>query len=113
MLAPHSSVNAYYFPEYQINLGPVVTPLATDVSQYLWNGAYRRDFQNGIVLVNPTNTTLTINLGKTYQQVTGTGGGILTDASLDASGNYIGGTLHQQSVSQVTLVPGSAAILMN
>jgi hypothetical protein len=113
MLAPHSSVNAYYFPEYQINLGPAITPLATDVSQYLWNGAYRRDFQNGIVLVNPTNTTLTINLGKTYQQVTGTGGGILSDASLDASGNYIGGTLHQQSVSQVTLVPGSAAILMN
>ena len=39
---------------------------------------FRRDFQNGIVLVNPTNATLTLNLGKTYQQVTGTGGGILT-----------------------------------
>src|SRR5205807_4126069 len=113
ILAPHSTVSAYYFPEYGINMGPALTPLATDVSQYLWNGVYRRDFQNGIVLVNPTSSTMIVTPGKPYNLVTGTGGGILTDASLDASGNYIGGALHQQAVSQVTLLPGSAAILLN
>jgi hypothetical protein len=45
--------------------------------------------------------------------VTGHGGGALTAASLDANGNYIGGTLTQATVQTVTLAPGSSAILLN
>jgi hypothetical protein len=111
MMAPGGGVNAEWFPEYSLNLGPAVTPLASNVSQYLWNGVYRRDFQNGIVLVNPGPSTITVNLGRTMQNVTGTGGGVLTDASLDAQGNYVGGSLSATAASQVTLVPGQAAIL--
>ena len=70
-----------YFPEYQLNLGAATTPLASNVSSYLWNGVYRRDFQNGFVLVNPGTTTYTLNLGGTYQEVQEQGGGALTDAS--------------------------------
>ena len=82
------------------------------MSQYLWNGVYRRDFQNGLVLVNPTNSTITLDLGQTYEQATGSGGGVLDASSLDAAGNYIGGTLNETAVNSVTLQPGSAAILL-
>jgi hypothetical protein len=113
MMTNDSGSHAWYYPEYQLNLGAPVTPLASDVSQYLWNGVYRRDFQNGMVLVNPTDTTVTLTLPGTYQQVQGTGGGILGDTDLNAQGQYVGGQLTYTPVTQVTLVPGSAAILMN
>jgi Hypothetical glycosyl hydrolase family 15/Invasin, domain 3 len=106
-------VEPYYFPEYQLNLGTATTALPTDVSSYLWNGVYRRDFQNGFVLVNPNNSSFTLNLGGTYQLATPSGGGVLTDADLNASGNYIGGSLSYQNMSSITLGPGSAAIFLN
>jgi hypothetical protein len=108
-----SSTGAYYYPEYGIDLGPAVTPLPADVSRYLWQGAYRRDFQNGLVLVNPTDSTLTIDLGRSYRRVTGSGGGALEASSLDDAGNYVGGSLSETSVRTVTLPPGSSAILLN
>ncbi|HVS34819.1 MAG TPA: putative glycoside hydrolase [Gemmataceae bacterium] len=104
---------AQYFPQYGLNLGAPTTPLPSNVSSYLWNGVYRRDFQNGIVLVNPGSATYTLNLGGTYQEVEGSGGGTLTDSQIDANGNYIGGSLNYQNVSSVTLTGGSAVILMN
>src|SRR5262245_25756333 len=88
-----------YYPEYQLDLGTPTTPLPGNVSGYLWNGVYRRDFQNGFVLVNPGSTTYTLNLGGTFQQVQGHGGGTMTDAQIDANGNYIGGSLTYQNVS--------------
>ncbi len=102
-----------YYPEYQLNLGTATTPLPSNVSSYLWNGVYRRDFQNGFVLVNPGSTTYTLNLGGTYQEVQGQGGGTMTDSQIDANGNYIGGSLTYQNVSSVTLTGGSAAIFLN
>ena len=102
-----------YYPEYQLNLGTATTPLPSDVSSYLWDGVYRRDFQNGFVLVNPGSTTYTLNLGGNYQQVQGHGGGTMTDSQIDANGNYIGGSLTYQNVSSVTLAGGSAAIFLN
>ena len=102
-----------YYPEYQLNLGTPATPPPVGVSSYLWNGVYRRDFQNGFVLVNPGSATYTLNLGGTYQQVQGHGGGTMTDAQLDANGNYIGGSLTYQNVNSVTLTGGSAAIFLN
>jgi hypothetical protein len=102
-----------YYPQYELNLGTAVTPLQNNVSGYLWNGVYRRDFQNGFVLVNPGSTTYNLNLGGAYQLVQGTGGGTMTDASLDAKGNYIGGSLSYQTVNNVTLTGGSAAVFLN
>jgi hypothetical protein len=105
--------NAQYFPEYQLNLGTATTPLPSNVSSYLWNSVYRRNFQNGFVLVNPGGTTYTLNLGGTYQQVKASGGGVLSDSQIDVHGNYIGGSLSYQNVSSVTLTGGSAAIFLN
>jgi hypothetical protein len=102
-----------YFPEYQLNLGAATTPLASNVSSYLWNGVYRRDFQNGFVLVNPGSNTYTLNLGSTYQQVKAGGGGPLSDSQINANGSYIGGSLTYQNVGSVTLTGGSAVIFLN
>lgn len=112
MPTPSGYSSTPYYPEYGIDLGPAVTALATNVSQYLWNGVYRRDFQNGLVLVNPGSTSITINIGPGYELVSASGGGDLTSSSIDTAGNYIGGSLSHQSVTSVTLAPGSAAILL-
>jgi Bacterial Ig-like domain (group 3)/Hypothetical glycosyl hydrolase family 15/Domain of unknown function (DUF4214)/SdrD B-like domain len=101
-----------YYPQYGLKLGTAVTPLQSKVSGYLWNGVYRRDFQNGFVLVNPGTTAYTLNLGGNYQLVQGTGGGTMTDADIDANGNYIGASLTYQNVNSVTLQGGSAAIFL-
>jgi hypothetical protein len=103
----------FYYPEYTINLGPALAPPATNVSQYLWNNVYRRDFQNGIVLVNPSATTYTITLPQTYALVNVHGGGALSSSSLDSAGNYIGGDLSTTPVTTLTLTSGQTAILMN
>jgi hypothetical protein len=113
IMVPNQGYNASYFPEYNLNLGSPLQPVATDVSQYQWDGLYRRDFQNGAVLVNPGTSAITVNLGTDYQLVAGTGGGVLTDASLDANGNYIGGSLSYQTVQTVTVQAGGAAILLD
>ena len=102
-----------FYPEYQLDLGTATTPPPSDVSSDLWNGVYRRDFQNGFVLVNPGSTTHTLSLGGTYREVQGHGGGTMTDAQIDANGNYTGGSLSYQAVSSVTLAGGSAAIFLN
>ncbi|OAI46317.1 hypothetical protein AYO44_11490 [Planctomycetaceae bacterium SCGC AG-212-F19] len=104
-----------YYPEYQLTIGAPTTAIPSasqGVDGYLWNGVYRRDFQNGFVLVNPGSTTYSLNLGGTYQLVQGNGGGALSDSQLDANGNYIGGSLTYQNVGNITLVGGSAAIFL-
>jgi hypothetical protein len=103
---------AQYFPEYKLNIGAPTAPPPSSVASYLWNGVYRRDFQNGFVLVNPGTTTYTLNLGGNYQQVRASGGGTLSDAQIDANGNYIGGSLSYQTANSVTLAGGTAAIFM-
>jgi hypothetical protein len=101
-----------YYPQYRLDLGAAAAPPPADVSAYLWNGVYRRDFQNGFVLVNPGDTAHTLALGSTYRKVQGHGGGTMTDADLDASGHYTGGTLTYQSVNNVTLAGGTAAVFL-
>ncbi|HEV3386266.1 MAG TPA: putative glycoside hydrolase [Gemmata sp.] len=107
------SGGAQYYPEYNLNLGAPTTALPSNVSSYLWDGVYRRDFQNGFVLVNPGSTTYTLNLGGNYQQVIASGGGTLSDSQIDANGNYIGGSMSYQNVNSITLTGGSAAIFLN
>jgi hypothetical protein len=63
--------------------------------------------------VNPGSTTYNLNLGGTYQEVQGQGGGTMTDAQIDANGNYIGGSLTYQNVNSITMAGGTAAIFLN
>jgi hypothetical protein len=54
---------------YYTEMGaPIGTPLN---NYYPTQSVYARDFTNGKVIVNPTTTSATINLGATYKTLTG------------------------------------------
>ena len=111
MLPPGGDGGVCYFPEYDVILGAAKTALPAHVDELLWNGVYRRDFQNGFVLVNPTDTQRQLALGGTYERLVPSGGGQMSDGDIGADGSYLGGTLAWQAVSTLTLPAGSAAIL--
>jgi hypothetical protein len=113
IISPDQGSSTSYFPEYDVALGSPLSALPTNVSKYQWNGVYRRDFQNGIVLVNPGTDDITVNLGADYKLVTGSGGGALDDKSLDSLGHYIGGKLSYQTLHTITVHAGGAAILLD
>ncbi len=58
---------------------------------------WRRDFQNGIVLVNPSEGPMTVDLGDTYRKILGTHDPLFNDGSL---------------VTEITLKPKSGIILL-
>ena len=63
----YSGVN--WFDEFNASLGAETSPPATSPWQ---KGVYRRDFQNGIALVNPKgNGTQTVTLETTYRHISG------------------------------------------
>jgi Hypothetical glycosyl hydrolase family 15 len=101
-----------WFPEYALDLGAPVAALPSDVSAYAASGAYRRDFVKGAVVVNPNDVAATVALGGTFQRAVATGGGAVSDADLDGSGNYISGSLTFTPVTSVTLQPHTAALLV-
>lgn len=58
---------------YETNLGSALG------SRYSWNGLWRRDFENGFVLVNPPGSpTQSVSLGGTYTEIWGGGVSSLT-----------------------------------
>ncbi len=59
---------------------------------------YRRDFQNGAVLVNPSLYTLTAPLGRQYRKILGTADPVTNDGSV---------------ISQVTIAASDALFLLN
>ncbi len=103
-----------WWPEYDIGIGKPTENAGTSIGDlaYASDGIYRRSFDNGLVLVNATSpwdgtgTTRTIDLGRTYQLAKTNGGGDVPE-----SGSKPGGVTYE-SVSQVTLAPYSAAVLV-
>ena len=85
-----------WFDEYNANLGqPVSTSLPTAAWQ---NGVWRRDFTNGIALVNPKgNGAQTVQLGGTFVKINGT-----QDPSVNSG----------QTVTSVTLQDRDGIILL-
>jgi hypothetical protein len=60
----------YFYDEYNSNLGAATTAPPTAPYQH---GVWRRDFENGIALVNPKgNGTQTVTLGASFKQLSGT-----------------------------------------
>jgi hypothetical protein len=93
-----------WYPEWTLDLGAAQTS-ATDVSQLLQNGVYRRDFANGIVLVNPSGSDVSVSLGNTFHRVEPSGGG-----AVDSNGDEPG-TLSYSDVTQITVPAQGAEIL--
>jgi hypothetical protein len=104
-----------WWPEYDIAIAAPIESAGGDIANLYdaANQVYRRDFDNGFVLVNPTNPwdgtgyTATVNLGGVYYlAVTSGGGEVPADGTRPGSVSY-------SPVASVTLPPYSAAVLLN
>ena len=85
--------SASWYDEFNVGLGAALQPAVTAAWQ---NGVYRRDFQNGIVLVNPRgNGTQTVTLGGTFHKILGTqdpatnNGQTVTSVTLNAADGIV------------------------
>ncbi|MBU4070316.1 MAG: cellulase family glycosylhydrolase [Nanoarchaeota archaeon] len=97
-----------YYPEMDINLGePLETYLTVEEYFNSSFNLYEREYENGIVFVNPSTAQVTHNLDKNYLLAVPEGGGVVQD-----DGSY-GGSLSFEEVSQITVPAQSGIIIMN
>ncbi len=105
-----SDVALEYYPEYMIDLGGAIGALPGGIDA-LWDagwGVYRRDYSNGVVVVNPSGAPVDIpSLGATRWRVLPSGGGVV-----DESGSH-GGTLSAVAATSLALPAYSGAVLYN
>ena len=93
-----------WYPEWGLDLG-AATMIAARVDDLRTDdGLFRRDFERGFVLVNPSDDPITTTLASAAQRVTPTGGG-----PIPADGTRPG-SLATTSVTSVTVAPHGAAI---
>ncbi len=99
-----------WFPEYEIPIGSYVGGIPTDIDSLYdanWD-VYKRQYTNGLVLVNSDTTAQTVDLGRTYYLATPIGGGIIPD-----DGDISAWTVTYHPVNSMTLLAGQSAILLN
>ncbi len=102
----YSGSTLEWYPEYDLDLGAYVD-MPANVDSLVWNGVYRRNFEKGMVLVNPSGSNMVVNLGTTYNLAQFQGGGAIpVDGSRAGSITY-------QSVNQVTIPAQGAVFLLN
>jgi hypothetical protein len=112
----NKGTSVYYYPQYEAleQLGGPLSALPTNIASYLWSGVYRRDFQHGFVLVNPSDSTISITLPEGYQQLQCSGGGEVGSSDIDpATSNYVGGSCSLQPVTSIALAPWSGAFFFD
>jgi hypothetical protein len=98
-------IQVSWFPEYDLDLGAAVDPPALREDQ----GAFVRRFANGIVVVNPGDSTVRYALDGTYRRVTPHGGGAVPGSGrLPSSWG-----LAESPVTSVMLGPRQAALLLH
>ena len=101
-----------WYPEYDIPVGAPIQTVGLDIAN-LYDAAghvYRRNFDNGFVVVNAqgrSGTSATINLGGTFYLAKVSGGGLVTSSGTPT------GKVTYEAVTRVTLPPYSAAVLFN
>jgi hypothetical protein len=95
-----------WFPEYDLDLGaPVSSPTSSDITTLAWSGLFRRDFERGFVLVNPTDGAVSVDLDGEFMNVVPTGDGMVGEDGA------VSGELVRTAVSSLELPPWSAAVL--
>lgn len=101
----------HWWPEYELKLGQPVRPLPKTIEQCQHaTGVYFREFERGLVLVNPQPNAQTVRLAdvQAYQRVEPWGGGIV-----DSSGRPPrGGIRLHDCPRQIQLGPWSGMILL-
>lgn len=102
-----------WWPEYDIPIGSPRKSIVSGITDLDPDGdkIYRRDFDNGFVLVNPTSpwdgtgVTRKISLGGTCYLAVTSGGGTVPETGVPS------GVVRYKAVTGVTLRPYSAAVL--
>lgn len=112
---PHSYLNLMHksslewYPEYNLVLGSYKEDPPQDVAT-LWRAdwrVFRRDYQKGMVLVNPSADPVTIpDLGGMFKLVSAHGGGAVTTDGLTS------GSLDMTPVNHLTIPGHSARVLI-
>ncbi|MCX6357579.1 MAG: putative glycoside hydrolase [Candidatus Aureabacteria bacterium] len=109
MIGAEHGEELLYYPEYGIPIGAYQgdIPASIDELYDAARGCYRRDYSNGMVLVNPGDGEADVaDLGGTWELVAASGGGAVDDHG------HTDGTLAYQPVTGVRLPAHSAAILL-
>lgn len=80
-----SSMKPEWFPEYDIALGAPLDALPTNILDFYDSprGVYIRDYANGHVIVNPSDTAITVGLGGTHNKVVISGGGLVPNSGAE------------------------------
>lgn len=94
-----------WYPEFDLDLGPARTA-PKSVDELAYQGLYRRDFEKGIVLINPTTRAVDVTLEASFKLVKPVGGG-----PLDGRGRPQGSTT-TTPVTTLTLPAKTAEILL-
>lgn len=94
-----------WYPEWELDLG-VAQKTGVTVLDLLQDGVYRRDFEKGVVLVNPSASKVTVSLGATLKRVDPQGGG-----PIDAAGSTPG-SITLTPVTSVDVAAHGAVILL-
>ncbi len=88
----------WWYDEYDVNLGAAVgegASVSGDVNWSIGNDVYRRNYANGLALVNPTDDARTVDLDGEYEKIIGTqdklvnSGGIVSKIDLPARDGLI------------------------
>lgn len=95
-----------WWPEYAIDLGEPLATATEGIAELASGSLYRRDFANGLVLVNPGETAATVTLASDYRRAEPQGGGFVPENGIAP------GTLTYTTVRSVTLEPYSAAVVV-
>jgi len=105
------SGNPLWFPEYEIDLGPFKsTWTAMTISQLLWNGVLKRDYEKGFVVVNISSSNISLNLGGTFWLAEDP----LTTSQYWSDENGVEKvSLAWREVTSLTMKPFTAAVLLN
>ncbi len=98
-------IQVSWFPEYGIDLGAAVDQPGLRGDQ----GAFVRRLANGLVVVNPGDSTLHYTLPASMQLVTPVGGGAVPDSGRPPAS----WTLQTAAVTSVTLGPRRGAVLLH
>jgi hypothetical protein len=94
-----------WYPEWDLDIGaPLTQP--TTIEELAWNGVYRREFEKGIMLVNPGTSSVQVDVGTTFRRAEPVGGGPVPTSGVAS------GKLGLSPVTAVVLPPKSAEILL-
>jgi hypothetical protein len=97
-----------WHPEWDLELGaPTESATGEDIATIAWSGVYRRRFDHGFVLVNPSDESASVSLEATAWRAIPSGGGPVNRAGTND------GSLSYEAVDSVELAPWSAAVFLN